>query len=38
MITYLVLNMWNVVVTRTTDLEVAKAAARACKGYLIIRA
>ena len=37
MVTYLVLNMWNVVVTRTHDLDEAARCARACKGYFIVR-
>ena len=34
---YIVMNNWNVIVTVLTDLTKAKAAARACNGYIVIR-
>lgn len=34
--TYIVMNMWNVVVARLSGLEEATRCARACKGYFII--
>lgn len=37
MVTYIVLNMWNVVVARLYSADEAARCARACKGYFIVR-
>lgn len=34
---FLVMDMWNTVVTRTNDHAEASRAARACGGYVIVR-